>query len=137
MNALFVPRHHDANTTPSDVAEPDMESAEVITNDEEHAKWLPGVLDLREEIGSKAERQGNLGGLVEVGLEDVPNTGIVLELSTRVCIATKNELVENQEALQHLEILLIGHGATNFVVEISIVQRLYSLQALIRQRWPE
>lgn len=42
------------------------------TDDEEHAVRLLRVLDLRQELGRKTERQRDLGRLVEVRLEHVP-----------------------------------------------------------------
>ena len=49
-----------------------MEPAELVPDDEEHAEGLLGVLDLGQEVWRKAERERDLGGLIEVGLEDVP-----------------------------------------------------------------
>jgi hypothetical protein len=51
---------------------PNVESTELGPNNKEHAKRLLGVLDLGQEVGSKAEGKGNLGWLVKVSLEDVP-----------------------------------------------------------------
>jgi hypothetical protein len=94
-----------------------MEPSELVANDNEHAKGLPRVLDLGQEIGSQPEGQCNLGWLIEIGFEDM--------------------LIENQEALQDLEILLVGHGTADFVVKLFIGQRLDELQTLIRQSRPE
>lgn len=93
-----------------------MESTEIIANDEEHPKWRHGVFDFRQEIGREAEGQRDFRGLVKVGLQDV--------------------LVEDQEAFQHLELMLIGHCTANLVVEVGIVEGLNCLQTLVGERWP-
>lgn len=49
-----------------------MEPTEVVTHNHEQPKRLLRVLDLREEVWREAEAQRDLGGLVEVGLEDAP-----------------------------------------------------------------
>ena len=71
-NVLPVPRHDDTNTTTCDVTETDVESTEFVSDDDEHAERLRGVLNLRQEVRCKAERKRDLSRLVEVGLEDVP-----------------------------------------------------------------
>ena len=45
----------------------------MLTDDDEHAKRLLGVLDLGQEARRKAERQSQLRRLIEVGLENIPN----------------------------------------------------------------
>lgn len=79
MHSLPVPGANDTDTTTSDVPEPNVEAAEVVTDDHEHSKRLLGVLDLGEEVGREAEAQRDLGGLVEVGLEDAPANSLPSE----------------------------------------------------------
>jgi len=55
MNALLAARANDADTTPSDVLEADVETAELGADDEKHAMWLLGVLDLRQEARRETE----------------------------------------------------------------------------------
>lgn len=77
-----------------------MESTEVIANNDEHSIWLVWVLHLREEVGCQAEGQGNLGGLVEVGLEDA--------------------LVEDEEGLEDEEVVLVGNSTTELVEQLRV-----------------
>ena len=72
--SLPVARLHNPDTTPGDVPETDVEPTELVANDEEHAEWLLRVLDFGKEIGSQAEGESDLRGLVEVGLQDMPTT---------------------------------------------------------------
>lgn len=76
--ALFVSRHDDSDTTTRNVAEPDMESTEIVSDNEKHAERFLGILNLRQEIWREAERQSNFGGLVKVRLEDMPKASISL-----------------------------------------------------------
>jgi len=69
---LPVPRHDDSNSTSCNVPEPDMESSELVTDDNEHSVRLSRILDLWQELRGKPERQSDLGRLVEVGLKHVP-----------------------------------------------------------------
>ncbi len=55
-----------------DVAEADVEPAELVADHDEHAERLDRVLDLGKEARREAERERDLGRLVEVRLEDVP-----------------------------------------------------------------
>ena len=48
-----------------------MESSKLVADDNKHAKWLPRVLDLGQEVRSKTEAKGNLGWLIKVGFEDM------------------------------------------------------------------
>lgn len=48
-----------------------MEATEVRSDDHENAERFVGVLDLWQEASFKAERDGDLGWLIEVGLQDV------------------------------------------------------------------
>jgi hypothetical protein len=116
LNSLLVAGHNNANTTTRNIPESNVESTEIIANNEEHPEWRHRVLDFRQEIGCEAERQRNLCGLVEVGLQDV--------------------LVEDQEAFQHLELMLVWHCAANLVVEVGVVEGLDCLQTLVGERWP-
>lgn len=89
IHILLVPRHNDTNTATSDIAEANVETSELVSNHEEHAIRLPGVFDLWKEVGSEAERECDFRWLIKVGLENV--------------------LVEDEEALQDLEFMLVGH----------------------------
>lgn len=93
-----------------------MEPTELIANDEEHAVRLLGILDLRQELGGKPEGESNLGRLIEVGLQDMP--GKILE--TNDGSERENRLVEDEEALEDLELLLVGDTTTDLVVELFI-----------------
>ena len=88
-----------------------MEATELTPDDEEHAKGLRGVLNLGQEIRCKPEGKRNFRGLVEVGLED--------------------SLVEDEETLEDLELMLVGNGTADLVVQLRICKRLLNLQALI------
>jgi hypothetical protein len=46
---LLSSRSNDSNTTSSDIPESDVESSEVGSDNKEHAEWLLGVLNLRQE----------------------------------------------------------------------------------------
>jgi hypothetical protein len=48
-----------------------MESSKLVANDNEHAKRLPGVLNLGQEIRGKTEGKCDLGWLIEISFEDV------------------------------------------------------------------
>lgn len=87
---LPVSRHDQANATSGDIPEADVEPTELAaymqvinihlasqppgrpTNHDEHPEWFLGVLNLRQEVRGKAERQCDLRRLVEVGLQDMP-----------------------------------------------------------------
>ena len=70
--SLPVPGHDNTDTTTSDVTETNVESTELVTDDEEHAEGLLRVLDFWQEVRSETEGQRDLRGLVEVGLQDMP-----------------------------------------------------------------
>ena len=53
--SLLIPRHDEANATTSNISKANMESAELIANDEEHAIGFPRVLDLGQKLGVEAE----------------------------------------------------------------------------------
>ena len=93
-----------------------MEATELVADDEEHAERLLRVLDLGQEVGREAERERDLRRLVEVRLEDV--------------------LVEDEEALEHLQLVLVWHGAPDLVVQLLVGERHLGLEALVRQGWP-
>lgn len=105
------------NTTTSDVAETDVETAHVGPNDKEHAEGLLGVLDVWEERGVKAERESDLGGLVEVALEDV--------------------LVEDEQSLEDLGSVGAACLTTDLGVQVLVRQGLDSLDALERESGSE
>lgn len=93
-----------------------MEPAELVANDDEHAERLARVLDLGKEVGREAEGERDLGRLVEVRLEDV--------------------LVEDEEGLEHLQLVLVRDRAPQAVVQLRVRQRLLRRQPLVRQRRP-
>ena len=43
-------------------------------------------------------------------------------------------LVEDQEALQHLQLVLVRHSSPDLVVQLLISERLLSVKALVRKR---
>ena len=45
-------------------------------------------------------------------------------------------LVEDQETLQHLQLVLVRRRPPNLVVQLLVAQRLRRLQALVRERRP-
>ena len=60
----------DTNTASRDVAEAQVETAELGADDEEHAIERLGVLVLGQKVRVESEAQRDLGGSEEVGLED-------------------------------------------------------------------
>ena len=52
---LLVTRHDNANAATGNIAEPNVESTEVVSNNEEHPKRLPWVLHFGQEVGGEAE----------------------------------------------------------------------------------
>ena len=88
-----------------------MESTELVSDNQEHAERLLGVLDFREEIGIEAEGKSNFGGLVEVGLEDV--------------------LVEDEESFEDLEFVFVGGGLADLVVKLLVREDLLGLETLV------
>lgn len=91
-----------------------METTELVSNDQEHAKGLLGVLDLWQELGSESEGKSDFRGLVEVGLEDV--------------------LVENEESFENLKFMLVSGSLTNLIVELLVRKDLLGLETLVRKR---
>ena len=115
------------------------------TDDEEQPEWLVRVLDLRQERRREAERQGDLRRLVKVRLEDVPelvpNFSIQsyhVQLEEKAVLKEKSgdALVENEEALEDLQLVLVEHRLPDLVVQLLVRERLLRLQALVRQRGP-
>lgn len=90
-----------------------MESTEVASNDQENAKGCLGVFNLVKEFGVQAERQGDFGGLVEIGLQDVP--------------------VEFQKGFQDGEFVLVGDCFTELGFQVVVGEVLVRLKALVRQ----
>ena len=146
-NSLPIPRPNDANPTPGHVPKPHMEPTEVVSDDHEQPKRLLGILNLGEEVGREAEAQRDLGGLVEVGLEDAPGDRRASLVSVRIFATARRGtrgrrgggkerrvLVEDQETLQHLEVELIRHGPPELVVQLAIRERLDSLETLVGER---
>jgi hypothetical protein len=77
---LPVPRHDNPNSTSCDISESDLESSELIANDEKHSMGLPGIFCLWQEFWRKPERQSDLRRLIEVGFEHVPTAGLISDL---------------------------------------------------------
>lgn len=90
-----------------------MESTEVASDDQEDAKWRLRVFNLVEEFGVQAERQGDFGGLVEIGLQDVP--------------------VEFQKGFQDGEFVLVGDCFAELGFQVVVGEILVRLKALVRQ----
>ena len=107
--------------------------AELRTNNEEQAERLLRVLHLREEVRCKTEGERDLRRLVEVRLEDVPAARVNMLAPTAKRI---DSLVEDQEALQHLQLVLVRCRAPDLVVQLVVRQRLLRLQTLVRQCRP-
>ena len=76
QHLLLVSRAHNADTATCDIAETEVETAELVADDEEHAKRLFGVLHLGKEVRCETEREGDLRRLVEVCLQDSPSQTI-------------------------------------------------------------
>lgn len=74
IHSLLVPRHDHTDTTPRNIPETDVESAEFIADDDKHAKGLLGVLRLGQKVRCETEGQCHLRGLVEIRLQHVPST---------------------------------------------------------------
>jgi len=88
-----------------------VEATEVVADDDEHAIGLLGILDLGQEVGGEAEGQGDLRGLIKVRLEDA--------------------LVEDEEALEDLEVELVVNSAAELVVELRVGEGLHGLETLV------
>ena len=116
------------------------------TDDEEQPEWLVRVLDLRQERRREAEREGDLCRLVKVRLEDVPAMVPIfsiqsyhVQLEEKAILKGKKNgdaLIENEEALEDLQLVLVEHRLPNLVVQLLVRERLLRLQALVRQRGP-
>ena len=55
LYALLVAGHNNTNSATGNVAEPDVESTEIVSNNEEHPKRLPWVLHFGQEVGRETE----------------------------------------------------------------------------------
>lgn len=71
---LITSRPDDADTSTSNIPEPDVEPSEVGADDEEHPERLLGVFDLRQESRVEAERQGDLCDGISYGLSRLTET---------------------------------------------------------------
>ena len=110
---LPASRSNDSNTTSSDVLEPDVESTEIGSDDEEDPERRQGVLDLGQEIRLKSEGEGDLGRLVKVGLEHV--------------------LVEDQQGLENLSLFVVA-SLSDLPDELGLFQGLFGLESLETER---
>lgn len=136
MNArgyvLPIPRPDNSDTSSRNILEPDVESTEVVADDDEDSIWFLGVLDFGQEFRGEAERERNLGGLVEVGLQDAPT------LNGQKGLRRAEEhlilLVKDEESFQDLQIVLVGDSSAELVVQLGVRKRLHGLQALVRER---
>lgn len=90
-----------------------MEPSKLGTHDKEHTKWSLGVLDLGEERWVETEREGDLGRLVKVALDDLS--------------------VENQQCLENLDSMLVGCGLADEGVQVFVRKGLFSLETLERK----
>ena len=90
-----------------------MESSKVAPNDHEHTKRLVRVFDVRQEVAIQAEGERDCGWLVEVGLEDM--------------------LVEDEERLEHLEIVLVRNCLPDLVVQLLVRERSLRFESLVRE----
>jgi hypothetical protein len=70
-NILSPPGPDDTDTSTGDIPEPDVESTEVGSNDDENTKWFRRVLHLWKEVAVETERNRDFSWLIEVGLQDV------------------------------------------------------------------
>jgi hypothetical protein len=127
-NILLVPRHDYTNTTAGNISETNMEATELISDDDEHSERLIWILDLGQKFGCQAERQCDLGWLVEVRLQNVPAHMSATDQSK--CLKKKS-LVEDKEALENLQILLVQNCPSNFVIQLGIRQGLRGLKTLV------
>ena len=111
-----------------------MEPSELVANAQENTEWPLRVLDLGQKLWRETEGQRDLGRLVEVRLENV-----AVEIMSEKPAASESTAcppVENQEALEDLELLLVMYRTTNVVVYVLVNERLRGLQALVRKRRP-
>jgi len=104
---LAVGRADDTDATAGNVLEAQVEATELATDDKEHAKEALGVLDRGQEGGVHAERQGDLGGLVKVGLEHV--------------------LVERHERLEDLVLVVVVDRVLDAVEDLFVREGLLDL----------
>ena len=95
------------------------------TDDEEHAVRLLRVLDLGQEVGCETEGQRDLRRLVEVRLQDVPTLHARHKNTSKKKQGRCSEyvLVEDEEALEDLELVLVRHGAADLVVQLRVRER--------------
>ncbi|KAI3480571.1 hypothetical protein L1887_57291 [Cichorium endivia] len=109
-----VPGSDDSDAASGDVAEAHVETAELGADDKDDAVGLDRVLDLGKEAGVKAEGEGDLGGGVEVGLE--------------------NGLVEEEEGLEDLTLVRVGGSLADAVVHLVVVEHLLLDEPLVGKR---
>ena len=114
---LLVAALDDADAAAGDVAEAEVEAAELGAHHHEHAEERLRVLVRGQEAGVHAEADGHLGGGVEVGLEDVG--------------------VEGDELEHDLLLVLVGDGARDLGGELGGGQDAVHLQALVAERGQE
>lgn len=69
---LLVPGPDNADTAARDIPEPNMEPAELASDDKEQPKRLRRILHLGQELWCQTERERDLRRLVEVRLKHMP-----------------------------------------------------------------
>lgn len=114
---LLTPGSNDTDTTSGNIPESDMETSKLGTDNKEHTKRSLGVLNLGEERRVETEREGDLGRLIKVALDDLP--------------------VENQQRLENLDGVLVGCGLADEGVQVFVREGLFSLETLERKRRSE
>jgi hypothetical protein len=70
-NILSPPGADDTDTSTGDIPEPDVESTEVGSNNDENTQWLPRVFHLWKEFAVETERNRDFIWLIEISLQDV------------------------------------------------------------------
>lgn len=110
---LLTPGSNDTDATSGNVPKSDMEPSKLGTDDKEHTKWSLGVLDFGKERWVETEREGDLGRLVKVALDDLS--------------------VENQQCLENLNSMLVGCGLADEGVQVFVRKGLFSLETLERK----
>ena len=48
----------------------------------------------------------------------------------------RNALVEDQECLKDLQLVLVGHGTSDLVVQLLVSERLTGMETLVRESGP-
>lgn len=102
-----------------------------LTNNHEHSEGLPRVFHLRQEFRRKAERECDFRWLVKVGFQYVPVHKKASIIRPNSNINAEHTLVENEEALENLQLMLVCHSPSHLVMQFLIRERWLCLKTLV------